>query len=230
MAGPNEEAWALPRKRDRFGLRTNRIHSASLMSDIADGLDRMAQARETIAARAYVDDVLRCPYWGLRVLAIRVLAEWGGRRNKAWLMERAGRRTSHQCRPSDQDMRWHDLETMTARNALRPLLTKADGPWLLDAWLEDEGWYFDRLAACLMLIPDNILASRLEEDMASHDAARRMGALRIAGARRDLHVATIVVRSLAKDAHPEVRRFAEVLLRGFMATGQGEGAGGAGTK
>lgn len=208
-----DEAWVLPRKRDGFGLRTGRVHSPQLMRDIADRLERLQGDRESEAARGYVEEVLRCPYWGLRVLAIRVLAAWGGRHNKRWLMERAGRRTSHEHYPKDRLTRWHDLETMTARLALRPLLTTEDAGWLLDAFFADAGWNFWHLAATMVFISDHALCSRLEADMVSQDVDRRVAVLRMVAQRRNL------------PAGPDLMRF-YLLERGSAKEGPMDWLGG----
>lgn len=217
MAGKiDNEVWSLPYKRDCFGLRTRRVHSPALMRDIADRLNAIAGERETEALRFYVEGVLQCPYWGLRVLAIRVYAAWGGRHNKAWLIQRATRKLSPDYR-KDRQKHWHHLETMTARMALGPLLVANDGDWLLDAWFANGGRHFYCLAKGLTFIPEEVLLSRMSAEMTSTDPERRLGVLIMVSMLGNLPNRLEVSRILAKDANIEIRNYATTLLRHFLA-------------
>lgn len=211
-----DEAWALPAKRDRYGFRSRRIHSPDLMRDIGDRLESLGGGRETAAARAYVDSIIRSPYWGLRVLAIRVLGQWGGRANKAWLMERAARPTSPGW-PREPELRWRDLETMTARAALRPLLKPEDAEWFLDAWFGDGGRRCYGMGTGLGLVSPDMLTVRLEAEMVSDDPARRVAALLMIHSRCDLPDRAAMISGLARDGDPGVRGLATALLRQLSA-------------
>ncbi len=206
------EAKDAPRERDRFGLRTRRVHAPTLLRDIADRLNAMSGCRETEALHAYLEDVLRSPYWGLRILAIRVYAGWGGRRNKAWLMERAARSTAHDTKP-DSATPWHVIETLTARRELVGLLTAKDGEWLLEAWLNDGGMSFYHLAKWLAFIPEEQLLSRLKQEIASDNSRRRRGVLSILSCIRSLPDRQEMLKCLANDVEPDIRNFAEFLHR-----------------
>lgn len=212
--GDDDEAWALPRKRDRYGFRSPRIHSPDLMRDIGDRLESLGGGRETPAARAYVDSVVRSPYWGLRVLAIRVLGQWGGKANKAWLMEKAARPTSPGW-PREPDLRWRDLETMTARAALRPLLKPEDAEWFLDAWFDDGGRRCYAMGTGLAIVGVGELADRLEVEIAADDPGRRVAALLMIHARSDLPDRAGMISRLANDGQADVRGFAQALQRQF---------------
>lgn len=210
----DDDAFALPRKRDAHGFRTRRIHSPDLMRDIGERLESLGGARETPAARAYVEDVIASPYWGLRVLAIRAIAQWGGRANKAWLMQRAARPTAPSW-PRDPDLRWRDLETMTARAALRPLLKPEDAHWFLDAWFDDGGRRCYGMGTGLGIVPLDMLTARLETEMAAQDPQRRIAALLMTSARIDLPDRPALMSRLSGDADADVRGLAMALMRQF---------------
>lgn len=203
--------WALPRKRDRHGIRTRRVHSPNLLRDIADRLEKIAGERETEAARAYVEAVLACPYWGLRSLAIRVIGRWGGRANKAWLLERASRPTST-ARGADRDTRWRDTETMAARQALRPLLKAQDSQWFIDTWFVDKGLRLYPLGSGLGVVDDTALVERLSAEITSTDTQMRLAVLRMIVARWDLPDGRDLAARLIHDGDLEVRRFATHVL------------------
>jgi len=218
--GDDDEAWALPRKRDRFGFRSRRVHSPDLMRDIGDHLESLGYARETRAARAYVDGVIQSPYWGLRVLAIRVLGRWGGPANKAWLMEKAARPTAPGW-PDDRDLRWRDIETMTARAALRPLLKVSDADWFLDAWFDDGGRRCYGMGTGLGIVSAERMTARLEIESTDDDPQRRIAALLMISARIDLPDRAAMMAPLAGDADPGVRGLGMALMRQFAVTNPG---------
>lgn len=217
----DDEAWALPFKYDRYRFRSRRVHSPDLMRDIGDRLESLGGARETPAARAYVDRIIGSPYWGLRVLAIRVLGQWGGKANKAWLMERAARPTSPGW-PREPDLRWRDLEITTARGALRPLLKPDDAAWFLDAWFDDGGRRCYGMGTGSGIVSVDLLAARLETEFASPDPRRRIAALLMINSRPDLPDRAGLMSALANDADAGVRSLAMAFQQRLAASAAGE--------
>ncbi len=199
----------LPRRRDRFGFRPHRPFPPGLFRLVADGLARLGEERETPCARAAVQGVLDGPYWGLRVLAIRVLADWGGRRNKVWLMERAARPIPLQL-SRERGARWDVLETLTARAALATLLSPDDGAWLIDVWFAGGGRLFDGLRGRLGLMPDGPLRLRIEAEIAG-GTENRLAVLHLAAYRATLPERVEILRLLSSDADPVVRSYATML-------------------
>ncbi|WP_419897947.1 hypothetical protein [Roseomonas sp. USHLN139] len=124
---------------------------------LADRLVLLAGGHETAPRRAEVGLALALPYWGLRVLAMRALAGWGGARWKAWLVDRAdrplpGHAALKRTRRGDP-LRWAALETGTARRLLAPLVDRTDAGWLMDRYLSDWRAGAELLPLLIRLLP-----------------------------------------------------------------------------
>ena len=137
MPPPRRVQDLLPVKRDRFGLLNGARCSPHLFSDIAGRLRLLGDGRETAGARAEVEAALQCPWWGLRVLAIRAVGRWGGQVNEAWLMRRAGQPVADRdCSGSaSKGGGWGAVERGAVRDAVAPLLDDGDADWLIGIFL-----------------------------------------------------------------------------------------------
>ncbi|WBV42122.1 hypothetical protein [Pseudoroseomonas cervicalis] len=142
---------------------------------LAARLRDLAAWDETPARREEVALALAQPRWGLRVLALRVLAAWGGPRHKAWLVARADRALPlHQGRrsPPGSATRWQALEIVTARRLLPPLLDRTDAGWVFDRYLSawrDGADLLPLLQRLLCLLPADWVEARLDAAMARPD-------------------------------------------------------------
>lgn len=101
-------------KRTPLGLLTQRRCPPALVGDIAARLQLLAMQPETTSARLEAAAAWECQWWGLRVVAIKVIACWGGPENLAWLAQRA-----EQPRPPIQarEDSWWNIETTAAAGA-----------------------------------------------------------------------------------------------------------------
>jgi hypothetical protein len=63
--------------------------SPTLLTELCDRLRALGEHPETEEARAEVEAALQSKWWNLRTVAIGVIGGWGGKANKAWLIERA---------------------------------------------------------------------------------------------------------------------------------------------
>lgn len=101
-------------KRTPLGLLTQRRCPPALVGDIAARLQLLAMQPETTSARLEAAAAWECQWWGLRVVAIKVIACWGGSENLAWLEQRA-----EQPRPPIQSLEhaWWNIETSAAGGA-----------------------------------------------------------------------------------------------------------------
>lgn len=116
--------------------------SPTLLTELCDRLRALGEHAETAEARAEVEAALQSKWWSLRTVAIGVIGGWGGKANKAWLIERAleaqghdpGRRAGE---PRKEFFRRNAIAEAAAR-ALIPHLGPEDAGWLLDRWFSDE--------------------------------------------------------------------------------------------
>jgi len=150
-------------------------HRASLPSELSARLRLLAQQEETPAARSEIEAALACPWWGLRVLAIRAIGHWAGGQGKAaagdraWLGERA-RRPLPDLRelwrlPHGDALRWQALETETARLALSPHVTEQDADWILDLWFAASQRFNGLHTALLSKLPPGPIEARLRREI-----------------------------------------------------------------
>ncbi|WP_160000560.1 hypothetical protein [Roseomonas sp. 18066] len=141
------------------------------MRGLADRLILLAGGVETAPRRGEVEAALALPYWGLRVLAMRVLAAWGGPRRKAWLVARAdrampGHAALKKTRRGDP-LRWAALETETARRLLAPMVDRSDATWLVERYLSDwraGAWLLPLLIRALPHLDPGRLSAAMARD------------------------------------------------------------------
>lgn len=157
-------------------------HRASLPSELSARLRLLARQSGTPAARSEIEAALACPWWGLRVLAIRAIGHWAGGQDRAaahdhdWLSERARRplpdlRTLWRL-PHGDALRWQALETETARLALSPHVTEQDADWILDLWFAGSQRFNGLHAALFSKLPSGPIEARLLREI---DAGRPEG-------------------------------------------------------
>lgn len=162
-------------------------HSWSLPRQLSQRLRLLARQVETPAARSEIEAALAHPWWGLRVLAIRVVGNWAGARNAAgaghriWLSERARRplpprRELWSLRHGDL-RRWQALETEAARFAISPHVTAADAEWILDLWFDDFERFSGLHSALMSTLPPEPVMARLMCEIAGRERSRCEAAL-----------------------------------------------------
>ena len=100
-------------KRASYGRPTRCKGSPVLFSNVVARLQILAMRDETESARAEVDAVLKCPWWGLRVMAMRAIACWGKPADLAWLQDRAER--PYQPDFDEKELMWWRVESRAAR-------------------------------------------------------------------------------------------------------------------
>lgn len=184
---------------------------------LAGRLRDLAAWDETPARREEVALALAQPRWGLRVLALRVLAAWGGPRHKAALLARADRPLPlHQGRrsPRGSATRWQALEIVTARRLLPPLLDRTDAGWVFDRYLSawrDGADLLPLLHRLLPLLPAEWVAARLDAAMAR--PAERESLLWLAFHLRDLPARQAWLTRFAAGPDPALAEQARRALR-----------------
>ncbi len=102
-------------KRTRLGLLTNRRCLPALLGSMAARLQLLAMRPRTAASTEEAAAAYGCQWWGLRVVATKVTACWGGADNLAWLTEQAERPRPPIASP---EFGWWSLGTSAAAAAL----------------------------------------------------------------------------------------------------------------
>jgi hypothetical protein len=157
-------------------------HQPNLLRDLSRRLRLLAQLAETPNAHAEIAAALASPWWGLRVLAIRVIGSWAGARSaagarqRAWLTERARRPLPQRCelwslRHGDL-RRWQAEETETARLALSPHVTAGDAGWILDLWFDDFERFSGLHLALMSKLPPEPIMARIVGEIAGGERSR----------------------------------------------------------
>lgn len=200
---------ALTFKRTPLGLLTQEKGSPVLFGDIVERLRRLTLVPETAAARAEVDAVLACRWWGLRVVAIKAIGSWGGAANKAWLIQRA-------CRPPPcadreaEEPHWWGIETRAAWRAVAPALDDTDADWVLTLAHENVYAGID-LSPYVRRIPDAVFLAWLPTPLRRSRGRLRVRLANMVGRRRTLPGYATILQTLA-DGDDEAARTARRLI------------------
>ena len=184
-------------KRTRLGLLTKAKHSPVLFSQVAERLRHLAATLETEKARTEVDVVLGCPWWGLRVVAIKTIAAWGGAANKAWLIQRACRPAPSGTQSSKKDG-WWSVETRAAMDAVAPALDDTDAGWVLTLLHENLSAMY-RFYAYEQRVPDDLFLAWLQTPPRQDHHLLRVRLISMVGRRRPLPGYMALMQTFASD-------------------------------